>query len=1061
MPKEELETNTESSQDAEESGSSSLKTRILKSELVRIGAAVFFGLALLIFLIPLFFNNSGLKFQIEQKISQIYGANFTIYGDVKVSFLPSPTISAENVVLQNYKTRNPDDEKSEKIYNLSAKLVKVRFPIFKFSSNSLIKKITFYDAVLESYYDSNQPAIRENKFVTTVAEITKNAEPQTSKSNSGISASIFSISNMGSEKIQKIIPPSIIIKNGTAIFYNKLTTKKEISAINSFAEIDKEKIKISGTFNSDNIANNLKFIAKFHSTSNKPDSLLEISSSIAKINIYGNFSAENKGLFLSDFKGKIEAEIFELRSFYKNYISADDSIFQKIKPSSKSIKISADVINDSGEVAVGNLLINSLLIDGKGSIDLNFTNKIPLIDVVLDLDSLDLDNIWSGDSAITEEESNVAETKKPVEENNAKIASAPTLTESSKDKSPTEEIASSKNDTSTTQESPTSQDQPNAESQTSEIKTAEPPKIEPIDFDFTNKIKDFDLTAEIKIKNVKYLEGEIKDVDIYLTVSERGEILVMPIIFRIPGGGTVRINGALDNSQTLPKFVGKFDSRGNALNEILKWLGAESQNLKFDNLKNYNVYSDVLLLPNSMTFDNFYLNLNNGQSEFLGDITIDGRAKVVNITNQFQISNFNMDDYFLTSGQNVYLSPGSLLRKLLWLNNISSNSSFDLTFDKLTYKGEDFDNQSLKLRLKRGYIEITDLNLNSEKTKLNLNLAIDISDKNPTFDVKITSDNFHYDTANNSEKSEIKKRDFTDQFYALPSLDEFSGRVNFDFKNLKLDDKEINNAKLSGILKSGVINILQLTCDIYGGNLKFKGDIGIKANKNISGNLSLSNVLLQPLFFDLFEIKNIGGIANITSSITSSNNKKENLAKSLDGEIKFSAVAPSVTGYGLNNLVKKMFAPVTYASELKTPQKVLFDPEATTNFKQANGSIKLHQDGEGSLRINVGGTALNGILSGKIDPANNGIDALFNVVFLSGNSKKQIPINIATNIKGQLNNISQSTNLDQVNQFLGIKITPNNEISSQEQLPVANDNMVTSNSEENSVINDNPIAKDK
>lgn len=1059
MPEEELETNIESKQEEteEESSFSSLKTRILKSELVRIGAAVFFGLALLIFLIPLFFNNSGLKFQIEQKISQIYGANFVIYGDVKVSFLPSPTISAENVVLQNYKTRNPDDEKSEKIYNLSAKLVKVRFPIFKFSSNNLIKKITFYDAILESYYDSNQPAIRENKFVTTVAEITKNAPPASSKNGSGISASIFSISDIGNKKLQKILPPSIIIKNGSAIFYNKLTTKKEINAINSFIEIDKEKIKIIGTFNSDNIANNLKFIAKFHSTSNKPDSLLEISSPIVKINIYGNFLSENKGIFLSNFKGKIETEIFELRSFYKNYISSDDSIFQKIKPSSKSIKISADIVNDSGEVTVKNLLINSLLIDGKGSIDLNFTNKIPVIDVSLDLDSLDLDNIWSRDSAVIEEKSATTETKKSTEENNTKVAIAPTPTPPSKDESKAGETLSlsNTNDISPPESTPTTE-QSNIESSTSEIKTEELSKIEPIDFDFTSQIRNFDLTAEIKIKNVKYLEGEIKDVDSYLTVSERGEILVMPIIFRIPGGGIVRINGALDNSQLLPKFVGKFDSSGNALNEILKWLGAESQNLKFDNLKNYTVYSDMLLLPNNMTFDNFYLNLNNGQSEFLGDITIDGRAKVSNITNHFQISNFNMDDYFLTSRENVYLSPGSLLRKLLWLNNISSNSSFDLTFDKFTYKEEDFDNQSLKLRLKRGYIEITDLNLNSEKTKLNLNLAIDISDKNPIFDIKITSDNFHYETAHNVQKSELKKRDFIDQFYALPSLDEFSGRVNFDFKNLKFGDKEINNAKFSGILKSGVINILQLTCDIYGGSLKFKGDIGIKANKNISGNLTLNNVLLQPIFFDLFEMKNIGGIANITSSITSSNNKKENLAKSLDGEIKFSAIAPSIDGYGLNNLVRKMFAPLTYARELQTPQKVLFDPEATTNFKQASGVIKLHQDGEGTIRVNVGGTALNGILSGKIDPANNKIDALFNVVFLSGNSKKQIPINIATNIKGQLNNISQSTNLDQVNQFLGIKFTPNNEIPNQEQLPVANNNILNNGSD--SVLQDNSIA---
>ena len=54
-----------------------------------------------------------------------------------------------------------------------------------------------------------------------------------------------------------------------------------------------------------------------------------------------------------------------------------------------------------------------------------------------------------------------------------------------------------------------------------------------------------------------------------------------------------------------------------------------------------------------------------------------------------------------------------LIRKLLWLNDISSNAQFDLSFDKLIYGGEEFADQSMKLSFGRGYIQIENLKLKS------------------------------------------------------------------------------------------------------------------------------------------------------------------------------------------------------------------------------------------------------------------------------------------------------------------------------------------------------------
>ena len=75
--------------------------------------------------------------------------------------------------------------------------------------------------------------------------------------------------------------------------------------------------------------------------------------------------------------------------------------------------------------------------------------------------------------------------------------------------------------------------------------------------------------------------------------------------------------------------------------------------------------------------------------------------------------------------------------------------------------------------------------------------------------MSVFADNFHYKSESknrlsnetNISQSEIKKikeRSFADQFFALPSLEGFNGRIALNFDKLGLDDLEIKNFKLAG-----------------------------------------------------------------------------------------------------------------------------------------------------------------------------------------------------------------------------------------------------------------------
>lgn len=980
-----------------------LKTQVFKSEALRIGAAVFFVLILLLVSLPYLLDNSALKFQISQKISQISGANFAINGRVKVALLPAPTIILEDVLLQNYGLRkSKDDTKNEpkKIYNLYAKSVQIKLPVFRFSHDYFAKRITFIDAILESHDDTNQSTPRKDKLSEILDGFSKNPPPTEIKSDSGLSATFFSISDSDPTELKNI--SHITIQNGMVIFYDRLGRKKEITAINLQTKIGPTKISSEGDFNSEGIVSTLKLLAKFNSTSKKPDSFLEITSPVSELTIRGNFTSENHGILGSNFNGEIAGEAAELKSFYKTYISADSVIFNKLDYNSQSIKISAKINNNSQEIAIDNLVINSAVISGKGSAIISLSDKTPLVDINLNLDNFDLDRIWSDEAITLPPPIDNPNAPSTIHHDDQLSGVVPTTTPTIATKSDITQLLT-----------------PNGE-------TVNPAKIEPINFDFTNRIKDFDLNAEIKIANVKYMEGEITDVDLYLTVSSQGEILILPMIFKIPGGGILRVNGALDNTAQLPKFVGKLDITGSSLQDVFKWLKIESQNLKFENLKQYTLYSDILLSPNSTTFNNFYLSLNNGGSEFLGELKIDNSNKMPLISSKFQTNKFNIDDYFLTSGQNAYLSPGLLVKKLLWLNNISSDNELSLKFDSLLYKGEEFLDQSVKLRFGRGYIEISDLNLRSFSTDVKANLALDVSGKRLKFGLDVSGTNFHYETlqpnkpSGKADTTALKNRNFFDQFFALPSLEGFYGKISLNLTNLKLDDVQLHNVNLVGKLENGDIDDTVLGCDLYDGRLEYKGLIGMRVNKVVNGNLSFTNVSIQPLLADLVGIKNVSGVSNISANVTASANRKEEFTKNLVSEIKFNANAPTVEGYGLNDLVKKMFASQQYQQELKNPEKILLNPESKTVFQQASGTIQINGDREGRMRVNITAPAINGILSGTVDIPNNNMNALFNAIFLTGNRQKQTPINIATNLKGNMKSISQSTNLDQAKQYLGL-----------------------------------------
>ncbi len=995
-----------------------IKHRVVNSKVIKLVVITFLSFLLLAYLVPFFIDGSALKFLLREKFSKIFDADIVINGDVKVAFLPVPTIVANDVLLQNYKSKSLDKEGSVRLSNIYAKSIQIRFPFFRFSKNSFARKIVVIDAAMESYFMSHPPQSRQNKFLEKLASLSPpNFSGATARP--GIVASMFPLSNL--EGSATSLTPQIVIKNGEMVIYDRVGMANQIKMINLEMKLSEDGVRSRGDFISNEIRSNFELLVKLNSKSKRQDSFLKITSPIFNLRADGIFRSGERDIFANDFTGQIEAEILELKSFYGAYVGNSGIFYQKLKMNAKPIRIAAEIVGESKQISVKNLTIGSGLISGNGSIDIDVTNKAPIINANIEIDNLNIDSILSDEFVIADaKESSAKEYVFDVEES-----------QSSK------------------QNEGENQKERRLGGVVDEKESSTKPDLSSIIA--VRKIKDFDLAAEVKIKNVKYLDGEIKNVDLYLTISKFGEIMILPMTFEMPGEAIFRVNGVVDNSSKTPKFVGKIDAKGKSLKDLFTWLGMGAQNLKFDSLKDYDFYASILLFPNAITLSNIHANLNNvgsnitgevietARMEIIGDVAVDRAGKTPTLLGNFQVNNFVIDDHFLTSEQNTYLSPGMLTKKFLWLSNLSSHNDLTMRFDKLSYRGESFVDQVVKLRFGRGYFEIPDIELKSDKRDLKANFALDVTIKPPKFDFSIVADNLIYDTAQKSKLVDskiivtdeknlevriVKKHDFFDQFFSLPSLEGFDGNISLNFNKLRIDQTDFSNVKLTGRLKDGKMQPADFSCNVYGGSLSYRGSIGIKLNKVIEGELLFKNALLQPMLHDLFGIDNLSGVANISASLASLASDKREFARHLAAKIAINTNAPAVYGYGLQDLIKKLF---TRRSDIKDPHEVeniLLNPKAKTVFKQANGIIQIDGGKGGTLRLEISAPAVNSVLSGSFNLADSNADLLFRATMLAWGSDKQVPLNIATSIMGNFFSLSQATNFSNVNQYLGLEKIP-------------------------------------
>lgn len=963
----------------------SFKDAILQNRLARYSMALFLLFIAILLFLPVLIDNNALKGSSVKKLKEVLGHDIIVKGDVNVEILPTPKIIARDVLIIGY-----TPEGSKYSYNLFAKGVEVKLKFFYSSKTSIIKEIGFSGLVAEKRYLSKNNTDIEGVDIRNIKLVLKNrygTSNKINKTSSGINLDFLSLNGVGKSDFSLKKFPRIKLSDAKIITYDVYENKREYNSLNCVVDISNNRIKSDGYFVVEDILTSFETKLVFDKKlKNNLNSYLQIKSPSLNFRFDGNLSsASGVG---DDFaiNGSLISEIKDLRDFYLSYVGAKSAFSKKLKNNTPLIKVTAKISSDKDGSFLDDVKIKSPIVNGEGSISIYKSSPIPIIDVLLNVKDIDIDAMWS---------------------------SSPVKLENEEEDGFNPIFGIDKVET---------------------ISSAQDQEI---------LKKDYDLTLEIKSDLTIYKNTSLRGLNIYLTSQTYGQLVFNPISFEFPGNGKFHANGELNSSVGVPKFVGKINVSGDRPEKMFASQSITNERLKLDFISKYNLYSDIVLLPSKMDLNNLFVNLNQDETELSGNLefsiidkkpSFKGTIRVNHVNIQDQISHFNIAKY---------VNKGSLIEKLFWLNDLSYETILKLKLDKISYETEEFLNNSMDVQIRRGNISLTNVVIDPDFRNSKANFIIDIGKSTPELLINLSAkdlslfskdpkdDKVQYISQKEGAKVQedltfdtnlLFRQDTFDQFFNLVSLNGFSGEMKFGVEKMMFKNKPLTNFSFDSKLNNGVLDNVLIRTKIGDADFDYKGIIGLKKVKTLSGIALLRNAKVQPLAADLLGIKDLDAALNISMSLSSFGDSREAFAQNLDGELKFNSIAPEVKGYGLNDLIRKMFFPKKNYEELKTPDKLVENKDSITRFKSASGSVTFKK-GVANLQSKVKGLLSNSVLVGDVGLLDKEVNLAFNTVFMTGTKKKLTPISIATNISGNVGNISYASNYDQVMQYLGLKPT--------------------------------------
>ncbi|MDA7705523.1 AsmA family protein [Rickettsiales bacterium] len=762
-------------------------------------------------------------------------------------------------------------------------------------------------------------------------------------------------------KIEDIIlsNSNITIKNINGEIYSKYN---DFNA-KIYSNLTNGRVFCKGSFVSDDIPTIFDLDI---STDQDDISKLTINSPILQGDISGKFfDSQTLSLTQSNFDGKINLSISNLKLLLDKYFSQKSLIFKNIN-NTENIKVLANIFLKDGIINIEQIKIESDIINGSGEIIIDSSNDKKSLESKIAIDYLNFDDLWIGKlESIKEKYLNDAVTAIIDNFNNSK-----------------------------------------------NINHDRFPKLDISVFGLLPK-------ADITIKELRFNDHLLNDISILMSSHNKNQILLEKFDVNMGEESKLQINGIIENIGSLIKLDGQVNLNSINLHKIMNLVEISTIGLKKDSLKDFQLRSKILLLPNTTILKDVKAVLNKS-SVISGESSIIKNDDILNVDYNYNFNQFKIDRYFSDTYFNRFTSGKSFLENFIALNKNDTNHKISLKFNQLSYKDFFLTNQVIEGTIGRGVIDIPALLINKSGDNSNIKFYLDVYSPIPVLNLSINSDYIEINDLKERQKSDKFQSSFLNYFFEFPSLSGFDGNINIDIDNLNINNLMASNIIIELPFKEGVAKIKKMHATIFGGQIDIVGDLVLGKQKRFSNSFKLLNIENQKFFNNLFNIKNIDSKSNITGLITSYGQNRGEFLKNLNLQSNFNSSSVTMKKFGIGDLLRRMNKNPTSIEDI---QKITFSDSAKTFFKTITGNINIKPNNKKKdFYISTESLGLNSVANGQIDLKNNKINMGYNAVMIVVNSaRKAIPLRFAINAAGPIDNLSLSPNFSQIKQYLKIK----------------------------------------
>ena len=900
----------------------------------------------ILIILPSLIESKSVQISLKNKLTSKFQTNINIESDINISFLPRPKIIIKNVTINNFPLEDGHININfdsihiiPKISSLFGSLKISKIVLNKFNANYVI-----------SYNSANKKEERKLEFIPIINEdFIANKIFNFNKSENNM----FELKNISNIIVKNSILSILDISGNIYSKYTDLFIKID-------ADLAEGKVYADGSFFSDDVPTIFDLDI---STKSDDISKLIINSPILQGDISGSFF-DTKGLSLtkSNFDGKINFSVTNLKLLLDKYFSQKDLIFRNIN-NTEDVQISSNLFLKDGVVNIENIKINSKQIKGSGSIIAYTKEENQLIDAELSLDYLNIDDLWVGKF-------------QPIKDNY--------LNEAIKN------IVNNFNNISN-------------------IDEQKFPKLDVSIFGLS-------LKSKIAISQLKYKEQLLTDVLISMSTLNDKQIKLEKFEINVQDHSKLEIAGIIENIGSLPTLDGYLILSSKNLESIINFTPLSTKGLKENSLKDFKVRSKILILPNTTLFKDIKAVLNK-ETVISGNISMIENSDILDANYNLKFNQLKLENYFPTNYLDKFINGNAFLQNFLGLNNIDTSHELSLKFGKLSYDDFNLNDQLFDIKIGRGTIDIPALIINKGQNSGNIKLYLDVYSPIPILNLSINANSFNINDIINDTEEDKFKSSFLNYFFDFPSLSRFDGNIDIDIKNLNFNSLKIKDLIIKAPFTEGVMSLKEGSANIFNGKINVKGDIVLNKQKRLNNSFQLIEVENQKLFNNLFNIKNIDSKSNISGIISSYASNRNEFYNNMNLEAKFVSSGVVIKNFGIGDLLIKMNKS---PQSIRSVEDVVFSNSAQTIFKKIDGSINIKPNNtKRELYISTESIGLNAITSGNIDLKNNKINIGHNAVMIVVTpDKKTLPIRFALNALGSIDNLSLSPNFSQINQYL-------------------------------------------